>query len=600
MLPCFVIVEAMKKYKTQWDLTLLYKSSKDPQIEKDMASIERACALFEKKYRNKDFTSTPQKLLSALKDSELLQKKMLGHKPWWYFALSSHMNSDDAFAGAMATKLEQRFSTASNKTTFFALKVAQIQKKEQKKFLTYPDLQPFAYMLKRTFEEAKYNLSEKEENLATLLSQSSYSMWTDGQERILFQKTVKHKGKDIPLSKAGEILPELSKTERRVLHAKINAVRYEVSPFAEAEINAICNYKKVMDERRGYAKPYSSTLIGNENDEKSIETLAATVTKGFSISQRFYKLHARLLKEKMITAADVNVKIGNIKQKFSFEKTVQIIRNGFKKIGSEYVGYLDQFLERGQVDVLPRKGKMSGGYCWKIGENPTFILLNHADTVHSVETLAHEMGHGFHSEFSRIQPLRYQGHPASTGEVASTFFEQVITDELEQLLSDKEKIILLHSKIKRDIGTIFVQIACFNFETELHNRIRKEGQLSRGEIAKLMVKHIKACRGPVVEMTEADGYIYVAWTHLRMFFYTYTYAFGHLISKAMYEKWKKDPNFETKVREFLSAGSSMSPKDLFKKMGIDISNPKFFESGLKAIDADITKLEKLAKKAKII
>ena len=97
-------------------------------------------------------------------------------------------------------------------------------------------------------------------------------------------------------------------------------------------MNAICNYKKVMDERRGYAKPYSSTLIGNENDEKSIETLAATVTKSFSISQRFYKLHAKLLKEKTLTVADVNVKIGTIKQKFSFEKTVQIIRNGFEKI----------------------------------------------------------------------------------------------------------------------------------------------------------------------------------------------------------------------------------------------------------------------------
>ena len=85
-----------------------------------------------------------------------------------------------------------------------------------------------------------------------------------------------------------------------------------------------------------------------------------------------------------------------------------------------------------------------------------------------------------------------------------------------------------------------------------------------------------------------------------MYFYTYTYAFGHLISKTMYEKWKQDKGFESKVREFLSAGSSMSPKDLFKKMGINIEDPKFFESGLKAIDADITRLEKLAKKLKMI
>ncbi len=593
-------IRRMKKKNYEWNLGLLYKGDKDPQIEKDMLSVEKACSEFEKKYRNKDFISTPEKLFKALQDAELLKKKELGQKPWWYFALSSHMNSDNAFAGAAATKLEQRLSVASNKTTFFSLKIGQIPKSQQKKFLEYPSLKTFSYMLKQVFEEAKYNLSEKEENLANLLSQSSYSMWVDGRERVLFQKTVDHKGEKIPFSKAREILSDLPKKERRNLYSKINALLQETSPFAESEINAICNYKKVMDEQRGYMQPYSSTLIGNENDEKSIETLALTVTKYFSISQRFYKLHARLLKEKTITPADINVPIGNIKQKFSFEKTVDIVRNGFKKVGAVYVTSFDEFIDKGQIDVYPRKGKYSGGYCWKIGDNPTFILLNHSDNVRSVEVLAHEMGHGFHNEFSRIQPPRYQGHPASTGEVASTFFEQLITDELEYVLPEKDRLILLHNKVNRDISTIFVQIACFNFEVELHKRIRVEGQLSRGEIAKLMSKHMKACRGPAVEMTEGDGYTFVGWSHIRMFFYTYTYAFGHLISKAMYEKWKQDQSFESKVREFLSAGSSMNPKDLFKKMGIDITDPKFFEAGLKAIDADITKLEKLAKKAGMI
>jgi oligoendopeptidase F len=590
----------MKKYKTQWDLALLYKSPKDPQIEKDMASIEKACADFEKKYRNKDFTSTPEKLLRALQDSELLDKQTLGGKPWWYFALGSYMDSDNAFASAMSTKLEQRLSVSSNKVTFFALKVAKIPKSQQKKLLTYPSLQPFAYMLNRLFEEAKYNLSEKEENLANLLSQSGYSMWVSGKEKELFKKTVSHKGKQISVSEAREIISELPKKERRELHKKMYTVYQELGTFAEAEINAIVNYKKVLDEARGYEKPYSSTLIGNENDEESIEALASIVTKNFSISNRFYKLHAKLLGDKKITVADVNSKIGQIKQKFSFEKTVNLIQEGFSKIGPDYVKYFEQFLEKGQIDVYPRKGKWSGGFCWKIGESPTFILLNHTDSIRSVETLAHEMGHGFHNEFARKQPLRYQGQPASTAEVASTFFEQVINEELEQKISEKEKIILLHNNISRDIQTIFLQITCFNFEIELHNRIRKEGQLSKEEISKLLVKHLSACRGPAVETTELDGYLFVAWSHLRMFFYTYTYAFGHLISKAMYEKWKQDPSFESKVREFLSAGSSMSPKDLFKKMGIDISNPSFFESGLKAIDADISRLEKLAKKAKMI
>jgi oligoendopeptidase F len=590
----------MENYKTTWDLTLLYKNPHDPQIEKDVLSIEDACTTFEKKYRNKDFTVTPEKLLKALQDSDQLHKKMLGQKPWMYFALSSDMNSGDSYAGAMATKLGQRISIASNKITFFSLKIALIPKKEQKKFLTANILKPYGYMLQQVFEEAKYNLSENEENLASLLSQSSYSMWVDGQERVLTQETVDFKGEQIPVSKAGEILSELPKQERRDLYIKINNVYQKISQFAESEINAVCSYKKVMDDKRGYPRQYSSTLIGNQNDEKSIEVLVDTVTKHAFISHRFYKLHARLLKEKKLLPADLGVKIGKITQSFPFDKTINILKSGFEKVGPEYIEYFNQFLKNGQIDIYPRKGKKGGGYCWPMDGDKTFILLNHADTIRSVETIGHEMGHGFHAEFSKAQPPHYQGHPSSTAEVASTFFEQLITDELEETLTEKEKIILLHSKIHRDVSTIFTQIGCFNFETELHTRIREEGQLSRGEIAKLLTKHMKVFRGSAVEMNEGDGYSFVGWSHIRMFFYTYTYAFGHIISKAMYQKWKEDSSFESKVREFLSSGSSMSPKDLFKKMGIDITDPKFFEDGLKAIDADITKLEKLAKKQGLI
>lgn len=590
----------MKEYQTKWDLTLLYKNQKDPQIEKDMCSIEKACKDFEKKYRNKDFTSSPKELLLAIWDSEKLQEKMMGQKPWWYFALSSHMNSEDAYARAMLAKFEQRTSVVANKITFFGLRIAQIPKERQKEFLSYPGLKPFYYMLEKIFETAKYNLSEKEENLITLFSQTGYSMWVSGQEKVLSKQTVTYKGKKISVSEAREIIPDLPKKDRRDLHKKMYSIYKEVSDFAEAELNAIVNYKKIIDEQKGFKKPYSSTLLSNENDEKSIETLATTVTKHFSISHKFYKLHAKLLKEPFLTVPDAKAKIGNIKQKFSLQKSSAIIRKSFSALGEEYVKAFDDFFTHGQVDVYPRGGKYAGGYCWPNECNPTFILLNHVDSLRSVETIAHEMGHAFHYKLSSTQPFVYRECPASTAEVASTFFEQVIEEELQATLSEKEKIVLLHSNIKRDIETIFLQIACFNFETELHERVREEGQLSKEEIAKLMIKHMSACRGPVVKMEDLDGYLFVAWSHLRFYFYTYTYAFGHLISKAMYKKWKEDKSFESKVREFLSAGSSMSPKQLFAKMGIDITNPSFFETGLRAIEEDIRLLEKLAKAAGLL
>jgi oligoendopeptidase F len=118
-------------------------------------------------------------------------------------------------------------------------------------------------------------------------------------------------------------------------------------------------------------------------------------------------------------------------------------------------------------------------------------------------------------------------------------------------------------------------------------------------MAVLMNKHMHSYMGDAVELNEEDGYLFVYWSHIRRFFYVYSYAYGLLISRTLYEKWKSDKSYKAKIEQFLSAGGSMSPKDIFKSIGIN-TNEAFFEAGLKGIEADIIKLEKLAKKYKKI
>jgi oligoendopeptidase F len=586
----------MKTTNGKWDLSLLYKNDNDPQIEKDMKAIEKAYSNFEKKYKGKDFTSTPAKLLQVLKDNEQLHEMAQGGKPWWYFALKKDLNAKDGKAEAMATQQSERLTKAGNKIAFFSLTIAKIPKSKQRVFLSDPSLSRYSYLLKVIFDKSQYNLSEAEEQLTSLLMQPSYEMWISGQSKLLSGQTVLHKGKTLPIEEALGILATQPKVDRYALHASANQVFKNISHFSEAEINAIYTFKKIMDERRGLKKPYSSTIISHETDEKTVESLVSMVTKSFNISQRFFKLHAKLLKQKKLSVADRAVSIGKIEKEFDFDSAVSLVKRGFAKIDDQYVKIFDSFLEKGQIDVNPKQGKKGGAYCWGNSLNPIYVFLNHTGNIRSVETLAHEMGHAFHGELTKSQPAHYRGHSTATAEVASTFFEQVVGEELENELSDKERAALLHGKLQGDISTIFRQIAFFNFELELHQRIRKEGQLPKEEIAKLMSKHLKSYMGDAVEVTDDDGYFFVHLSHMRRFFYVYSYAYGLLISKALFEKWKEDKSYAKKIEKFLKAGDSMSPKDIFKSIGINTADPKFFGAGLKSIEKDIEKLEKLTKK----
>lgn len=582
------------KYKTEWNLNLLYKNEKDPALEKDIADLEKACTAFEKKYRKAAYTETLKQLLSALNSYQSLSDSRY-YKPFLYFYLRKESNANDAVAQANITLVEKRIADASSKVTFFTLDLAKLSSKQQKQLLRDPLLKEFHYFLKKVFESAKYNLSEPEEQLLMQLTTTSETMWASTHQKLLGNQKVELDGVEMPLAEARVRLPDLPIDKRYDLSDKINRASKEISFMSEAELNAIYTFHNTINQRKKFKTPYSASVLSKENTEKEIKDFIDLVTSYYPLSHRFYKLHAKILGLKKLRMADRRVVVGKVKTVFDFDTTYNIVRASLSRAGEQYGMLLDSFLLNGQIDVFPRVGKQAGGFNISIGVLPSFILLNHVENIDSVETLAHEMGHAIHAKLSEKQPRVYQETPTSTAEVASTFFEQFVALELDQYLSEEERFFMLHKKVVEDIYLIFCQVACFNYELELHELVRIRGQVSAREMALLMQKHIQAYCGPAIEITEDDGYLFVTWHHLRYNFYTYTYAYGGLISRTLFEFWNKNPGYIKKVEQFLSAGSSMSPKDIFKSIGIT-TDKKFFEAGLKGIEADVDRLEKLSRK----
>ena len=581
------------KQKTDWDLKLFYKSHTDEAIEADLQKCEKLNDIFANKYSGVDFTKDESTLATALGDYEKLLGDSSGSRAIMYFYYAKDLNALDKKAEAEINRMTGRLTNASNKIIFFELKLAKISETLQKKFLSSEKLTHFKYFLENVFKLSKYNLSEAEEKIMSLKSQTSRQMWMAGQDKLLSKQTILWKGKELPIAEAMSIVPSLPTKDRHALHKLVMNILKSISDFAEAEVNAVYIDKKINDELRGFKNPYDATLLSHETDEVMVKTLVDTVTKGFKISHRFYKLKARLLKQDKLTYADRSAGIGKTDKKITFEEGLQIVSKAFEAMDHDFKDVFHDMLTNGQIDVYPKKGKTGGAYCSANVDTPTLVLLNNVPEMRSVMTLAHEMGHAIHFEYSKDQKPMYQGVSTAVAEVASTFFEQVVFNELFKTLSKNEQIIALHNKINDDISTIFRQIACFNFENELHKEIRAKGFLSKEEIGKILNKHMKAYLGPIMEMTDEDGYFFVNWSHIRNFFYVYSYSFGCLVSKALYSKYQKDASYLHKIKTFLSAGCSKSPRDIFGEIDIDVSDPKFWEEGLKVIEDDIKTLEKL-------
>ena len=585
--------------KTEWNFSLFYKNENDPQIKKDVSEFSAEVSSFEKKYRNDlKYLADTESLLSACDDYEKLIAHVGCTKPRMYFYFLCDKFSDNKKFQSKMVEIESVYDKLMNEIVFFGLNLAKTSEENQKRFLNDKKLSKYKYFLENVFENAKYNLSEPEEKVINLLNQPAREMWIRGVEKALNQKEIVFNGKKMPITQGFATYYSLAKKDRRAMWDLLMEKMRELSDFAEAEMNALMYKKKIEDELRGFAKPYSSTIVQYQNEEKTVEGLIDVVTKNFSVAHRFYKIKAKLLKEKSLQYADRSAPVGETSTKFLFADAVSILKNAFGKFGEKYPAILDQYLINGHVDAFSKKGKRGGAYCWGSYATPTFVLLNHANNFNSVMTFGHEMGHAFHSEFSKSQPRIYTDYTISVAEVASTFFENLVFEEAFSKLTDKEKIIAMHDRLSDKVSKVFRQIACFNFENEIHMLQRKNGQVSKEEMASLMNKNMKSYLGPVFKFKEGDGYFFVDWIHLRNHFYVYAYAFGELISDALYFEYKKNPEFKNKVEEFLSAGGSKKPEDIFASIGINIRDPKFFEKGIQKIKEDIVVFEGLVKAKK--
>ena len=596
------IIKKTSSKAPQWNLGLLYSSRQDPAIMKDVEILEKKYAAFAAKYdiADKVYTRDAKSLLEALTDYEKLAEDS-DSKPIMYFYFLKDIEGTSEL-GTIATSqlalLGNRLTKAANALTFFLITLGTISAEFQKKFLADPQLARFKVLLSRIFADARYSLTTSEEKVLNLKNMPSREMWIMATERLLSTITVTWKGKKMPLSEAHYSVSSLSSPrERKALEALVNEAQKGIASAAEAEMNAVVTDKKIEDELRGYKTPYEATVLGYRNDPKVIDNLITTVTKHNHVAHSFYKLKAKLLKLKKLSYSDRAAKIGTVKRGFDFAQSTEILKKTFGAIDKKYADYLDSYIANGQIDVAPRVGKQGGAYCAGFYKLPTFVLLNHVGNLYSLKTYGHEMGHAFHGELSRSQGPIYSQYSTALAETASTLFESLVMDSVFDSLSDAEKIVVLHDKINDDISTIFRQVACFNFEKDIHEAVRTKGFVTKEVIAELHNKNMKEYLGPVFDLDPSAGYAFVSWSHIRRFFYVYTYAYGMLVSKALLRRYRQDKSFWTSIEKFLSSGGKASPEEILAEIGIDMSSPEFFREGIAEIEADIEKLRKLTQKS---
>lgn len=578
-----------------------------PLIKEDFNSLRNKIInshkSFVDKWKNKSYLNDNKKLKEALDDFENLRRNFYGGgSEYFYYNLSSYVYQDKPEIKSGLNKALEFVNEMNDKVRFFILSISKIDKKAQDKILGDPIFRDYQHFLERCFEQGAHLLSNEEEKILNLKDKVCYENWEKLVSEFLAksEREIKEGGKKVSknFNELSGLLRSQDNKFREEVSEAFDSVVLDNLDLAVFQINSLLENKKVDDKLRNFKRPDSARHLDDDIDKKVVDILLKVVSSKYGVSKRFYELKAKVLGIPKFEYNDRNIEYFHIEKKYSFDDAVKIVREVFGDIDREFLDIFDMFLKNGQIDVFPRKAKRDGAFCSHyLLTNPTYIMLNFNQSLNDITTIAHEVGHGINNELMRKkQNSLYFDTPKSTAEVASTFMEDFVFERLMKDADDEGKFSLIMGKLQNDVQTIFRQVACYKFEQELHDKFNEKGYLSGEEIGRIFENNISAYLGDSFRKSESMKMGWVYWPHIRDYFYVYSYASGLLISKYMQSRFKEDKKFIAKIKEFLSTGTSKSPKDIFSDLGIDITREEFWIEGIKETEDLLKKAEELAKK----
>ena len=168
--------------------------------------------------------------------------------------------------------------------------------------------------------------------------------------------------------------------------------------------------------------------------------------------------------------------------KIPYEEARQTVLEALAVLGEDYTALLKKGFEGRWIDVYENRGKRSGAYSSGSSRPHPYVLLNHKDTLDSLFTIAHEMGHALHSYHScAAQPVCTSDYVIFVAEVASTCNEILLMRHLLNKTADKkQRAYLINHFLDQFRATIYRQTMFAEFEREM-GRMAEAGEALTAE-----------------------------------------------------------------------------------------------------------------------
>lgn len=575
----------------RWDLTQLYTSVDDPQIEADVAAQSADMAAFEAAFKGK----LDQKLGEAFAALEPLNRR--GTKLEIYFFLTLARNSADKAADKVASRVKETLAQATARhLTFFDLELGLLSDAAVAAQLEHPLVAKHEAYIRHSQQLQRYNLGEEAEAVLTMQGPFGSAAWSDLMDELEGELRFEFEGKTYNLPEILHVVAEDRDWERRAAAMKVANDQLKAAKhtfYAARTLNVHVGAHLANDKARGFTHPMQKKNLMNKVDDATVQVLHEAVEdKAGKLAQRFYRLKARLLGLETLAWSDRNASMPFAAETvYDWATSCRIVTQAYREFSPTLGTLVETVLEpkNGWVDAPPAANKSSGAFDYTValpGEDRSYMMLNHLGSAGDVMTLAHELGHAVHGLLSLQAQSSLTWHaPMPYAETASVFGEMLTFESLRAQVSDpREKLALYMDKLNDFMNTVVRQI-CFSHFEQAFFAERANGKLMEEDYSRLWMEVTKRFYGP-----EGETFTYAdmdhMWSYIGHFysydsFYVYAYAFGELFTQSMMaQRARLGERFEPLYLDLLRAGGTKSAVELMAPFGLNPTSRDFWEAGI--------------------
>lgn len=597
-------------YKNTWDMESVFAGGSDsPAFHEKISNLQEKLKKFDRlvnDWNSQEDAPDYKQLEIILSERETLEKG-IGETRTFISGLSS-ADVNDTAARTNLNIVTQLSTKLSNSLVVFQKKITDISDEAFKHLLEQKTFKQSAFPLNEIREQAQKLLSTEEEELLNNLSVDGFQGWGTMYNELVAAI-------EVPFEEAGEITSysagqaenkmnaeKDSKKRSEMLESWENAWAEKADLFANT-LNHLAGFRLSKYEAHEILDYMEPPLEYNRMESDTLNAMWDTISANKGKIVDYFERKAKLLDLKKLSWLDVTaaVNVGDFEEKeYTFTEAADFIMENFESFSPKMAQLAEQAFEEQWIEAEDRPGKRPGGYCANLPESKqSRIFMTFSGSSDNVSTLAHELGHAFHSSVLRDLPILNQKYAMNVAETASTFAELIVSDAtIENANSEAEKISLLDEKISRSATMMMNIHARYLFERSFHEE-RQKGIVSAKRLSELMLDAQKEAYKDALET-----YHPMFWAAKLHFyntgvpFYNFPYTFGYFFSLGIYARaLETDGSFEEEYIALLRDTASMSTEDLAQKhLQVDLRKSDFWQEAIDRTHEDIDEFLELTEK----